>query len=1847
MKGCVGLFKQIKGSFKNGISHTLPIVIGAAVALSSVIGLFIAGAQPEQNTPSVYYPLKGAVSKSGALVKDFYESSDWSFQGKDFGTGATAFETESEDFSKPAAETEKDGKSARVTWNGADGADEYRVNVLSGNAFIAGSPFITADTYADISGLRENSEYFVQVSAFKGGKRISSSAIGSFFTYGKAGNEKILIKGDSKSGTSNFKGVKEFEDGTRALYYTDEKAGWVNLIFGSGNTLSFGEDTKALAFRFGQEHLNGENGKWLSPAFKPLIDTTNNDSYSGSNVTVYYVTDDGEVFESGNSGNTRFNSLKYPQFKSGWVIIPSALFKSSYFKDDAKHRFILTVEQLYEISYDSAKNTYSRSQKQVTFSDYNLYFSDFCAVKDMNLFLKSLAYRGSEADKSMSVVYGHDVQSNNGFTISNKSTGTGYTFGYDDNGKTHTTLSYKLVNAGDHNYGMSLGFKAGESGVYDFSSLIKTENCKRNVDIYYRVLKEEEGGELSPLWPINGEWHVVFCTAANGYYTEIASDCTEAELKAGEKLRLEAYAEFADKTDGEIEIRLCNTSLVKTETSAAGSEKITEYSAAAYTDRFRNETAQSKGYYGSGVNRFNISAFATEDTARDLAFTSYSGRDGYFTEYESSGIGYRTDINGGSAAIVTSSSAKYGTAFTFLSPKSGVAELSFENPEGGSGRFRVLANGKQIYPETGWSEETGALAKSIEILAGDTVRLEHYVNKAQPAETALGDIKLTVTEKANTSNLPGNGYYSALWTRPFGGRVYNGAYDQAGNVWSFDLIDKNSQTLNGNMFSSRLGGLVYNSEIGTGAGYIFKNNEIALKLESEKSGAALCFKAPETGYYDYGYIFARTLGEGNVRYRLLHGDKTVNDPEVIPAGTEKINLSGEIFLKKDESLKLELFAETAVSPLEISLGAPTVIKGVSVTPNADGNIAAYAPAKFIRAENGYAGEIMLDGKRFEFGTAAGGNIYPLNTADYRTRRLYSKETGGGISLSGGELAAYPPAGGALRITYNPIRYGKTSIIAAPQADGSFSFTLKRLHGGTEEELFSGTGDSAYTVNADCTLENGDRLIFETAGAENISLGSIAINTAGVYPTANEPDSNIFIASLDYPYADEEYTGEYNDRSGIWSFGVLNRENGKFRAESVNYYDSEFGKHLYSKEHLSGYRFKDKFLYADITEKSGISLGFKAPYGGKFEFSAGLGTANAVSADIYYRLLKNGETVWPESGEWQLAAGADKNTDIEIPLLYFDLQEGDRVSLQIYSDKISGGDKAELALNSPQFRLYAPEQLSNSDFTASIFTPYSSVPFAGLDFEAGHTVSNAPASGSVWNFEFIDLLENGAVQSVTPRETKANEYKHQLTNDIISYKNRHNNPNYMVYGDKLELRVFTSLDKQSGSRTETAGESLRFVSPKECEAVLTGTPTLSRDLQAGQRVYFRILHNGKTVYPESGWEIFEGEKKKSDFTEMRLSLKKSDEIKYQFYTDADDGVLETYNGKTCNEIIAFSPSVAVTESVASSKSNFNFVNDMAGISLQLSPFWKTQYTYNIESPEWTNMEIYRSGWRYWTAAEENYIGISPTGAGEFWLSNNAYKTAENPAAAALYTAQANGYIQFNKMTVKMLKTDMFPAAQFRITKNCETVYPEDGGWQLIDDSTSLQLDETLIAIEKGDEIRFEIAANEPLENGKQLKVALNPKFIYSRYGAVYSKDKDIFGMLDKEMYSFFKGKAASEFDTAPQESRKSSQSFIERQGLLEDGWLARLLKIFGSEDGNTATDGEHIQETPGSDGYYIPGTSDKIIKRRRKITTFVSGGIPTYAVVLIAVGTAAVLTGGVTLLIIFIKRRKRRKVNVKL
>lgn len=1837
------LLKKVKSSLNNVSRHTLPLVLGLILVLSSAAGLFATGAQPPENAgAAVYYPLKGAVSKNGSFIKDFYESSDWSFQGKDFGSGATAFEAENESFAKPSAEIGEDGKSAVISWKSFENADKYSVNILNGNEFVSGCPYTSADTQITVSQLSANSEHFVQVTAYKDGQPIAYSQIGSFFTYNRSANEKMLIKGDAKNNTANFKGVKELSDGRTVLYYTDSKAGWANLIFGSGSNLTFGGDTKAFAFRFGQESLKSDGNKWLSPAFKPLIDTTNNDSYSGNNVTVYYVSDTGEVFESGNNGNTRFNSLKYPQFKSGWVIIPSALFKSSYFDDSGKHRFILTAEQLYEISYDSEKNTYTRSQKQVTFNDYNVYFSDFCAVKDLNLFLKSLTYSGSEFNGGVSMVYGHSVQSKNGFTLANAGNGTEYNFGYDDNGNVHTTLSYKLVSSQNHSYGMSLGFKAPESGVYDLTNLIRVENCKRNAVIYYRVIKEDKNTGDLPVWPVNGEWSSITCGADNGYSGEITPDCIKIELKAGEKLRLEAYAEFPDSPAGEATIRLCNTALVKTETSASGNESITEYSAAVYSDRFRNETAVSRGYYGNGKNRLNISAFDPSDSSIRYSFTKYTGSDGYFTEYENSGIGYYTDLSGSSAGIVSKTSAEYGIAFSYLLPKSGAAELSFDNPDGANGKFRILLNGKQAYPKSGWSEETGTVKQSLEVLAGDTVSLEHYADSNAPAEVRLGDVRLSVRESENTSNLPGTGYYSALWVRPFNGKAYNGSYEQSNGVWSFDLIDKNSQTVSGDMFSSALDGLVYNSSVGSGSGYIFKENEISLKLGESKNGASLRFKAPQTGYYDYGYIFGKIGGEGELRYRLIKCDTalTENGWEVFAAQSENVRLNGEIFLKADEILSLELFAESVVSPLEISLGAPVVISGVSVTPNADGNIASYSPDRFIRAENGYGGPVRLDGERFKLETVKNGTAYPLDTADFRERILYSSGSDTGVKLTGGGFYADLSSGGTLRITYNPVRFGETSITAAPSSDANFGFKLKKNGDSGEEILFDESGNSSYSVNNACSLKAGDSLVFEITGSQEIALDGITVNTAGVYPTQNTPESNIFIASLDYPYADEEYTGEYRDRDGIWSFGILNKADGKFSAETADYYDSSDGKHLYSREKLSGYWFKDKLLYADITSKAGISLGFKAPYGGKLEFSSGIGIINAAKADIYYRVVKNGDTVWPENGEWQKKAGAGKETDMQIPLLYLNLQENDRVSLQIYAEGISGGD-VQLALNSPQFKLSSSEKISNSDFTASVYTPYSYTPYAALDFESGHTVTGHPVTGSAWNFEFIDLLSGGRVENNSPREIKATEYKHQLTNDIISFKNKHNNPNYMVYQDKIELRVFTSLDKQTDKRTETAGESLRFVSPGDCEALLLGAPSLSRDLNAGQKVYFRILLNGETVYPESGWEIIEGDKKYSDFKELKLELKKSDEIKYQFYTDADDEVLKTYSGKTCNEVIVFSPCIAVMDFVADSKTNFNFVNDMTGVNLQLSPFWRAQYTYDVDAPEWNDMETWRSGWRYWTAASDSYIGVSPTGAGEFWLSNSDFKNAVNPGAAALYTAQANGYIQFNKMTVKMLKTNMFPAARFRITQNGKTVYPEDGGWQRIDDDTSVQLDETLIAIEKGDKIRFEVSSAEALEKGQQIKIALNPKFIYSRYGAVYSKDKDIFGMLDKEMYQYFKGKASSEFDTSPEQSRKNSQGFLGKQEELESGWLAKLLRIFGSEyTGNN----EQINETPGSDGYYIEGTPDKIIKRRKKITTLVSGGIPTYAVVLIAVGAAAVVCGGTVFLIVFIKKRKNRKVN---
>lgn len=1842
-------------SVLKGLQISISILLVLVVSIGSFAGFYTVQAKPTQaDRVTVYYPLQGAVDENGGtnntseFVGDFYKSSDWLFQGKDFGSGASVFYDCDADFEKPRITAADDGKSAVIAWDAVAGADSYRITAFNGNKILSGSPFSTSDTSITLEGLTENKEYFVQVTAYENDSALKSSQIGSFFAYDKVDNETLLIKGDSKTGTANFTGVKEFEDVSKALYYTSKTNTYVNLVFGNGNIFDFSGGIEAFAFRFGQEVTDPNNEKWLSMAFTPRLDTSDNASFSGIDTTMYYITDDGEVFESKNSGNTRFNSLKYPQLKGGWVIIPADIFAASYFSEGATHRFILTVEQLYEIGYDAATDSYTKGSKQVTFDGYNVFFSDFCAISDLDDFKKSLTYKGGKYNEVGSGVYDCDEQNTAAETLVNSSTGSGYTYGYSDSGKARATLSYNLKVSGEHRYGMSLGFETPEDGIYDLTNYIKIENCRKDAEVYYRVVKEDADGNTTGLWPLYEEWYKISCNTDNGFSPKDALECVEAALSAGELLRIEAYAEFGDGSDGELEIRLCNTALTKTETVSQESGDTTEYRAVAYTDCFRNETLVNEGYYYVGQNRWNISAIDVADGCKPLELTKYIPYYGRFTKYGNSDVGYYTALSNNNVSISTQTNSQYGIRLSFLSSKTGVAALSFDNQINKESKFRILSNGEQIYPNHGWSEETGNISRSFEIYKGDIIAIEQYSDTQTATAVAMGDVKITVTETPNTSNIPGSDYYAALWVRPYNSQVYNGDFDQSGSVWGFNFTDSNSQISSGNAFSSQAGGIIYNKENGTDTGYIFEDSQIILKLDKAKKGASLSFTAPETGYYDFSYVISVLSGNGEIKYRLRLDNQGLypeNGWSDFAESETALSLNDEIYLKKNKKLYFEIYADSLTEPMKISLGSPIVLSGVTVTPNSDGNTAAYNPADYIRLESGYSGALRLDGKRFEYQIVSNGETKPADTADYRNRLLKNGETGAGFKIGSDEISALRLGNNTAVISYTPVRFGVSEITANPYSDGNFTFTIRKMNGDGKTVLFSGTGQSSYDVSVSFTAEEGDIILFEASGADEISFGKdMLICTDGVYPTENEPDSNVFISSFDYPYDDADYIGDYNSRNGIWGFNVLNTSSDEFVSESVNYYDSSDRKHLYHKESKAGYYFSDKLLYADLTEKAGISLEFNAPYSETFEFSTGLKIKSADSpTDIYVRILKNGETVWSENGGWQTAENVQSGTDIPVPMQYLTLAEGDKVSLQIYADGISAQGKVELALSSPQFKLHSPQKIANSDFSAKVLTPYSYTPFAEVGYDSGYIVSDYPITQSMWNFEFIDLLESdGSVNTEKPKEETANNYKHQLTNDILSYKNGFNNPNYMIYSEKMELRVFASLNKNTDSLQEVGGESIRFMAPDDGEMIISGAPYLNKALLDGQKAYFRILLNDETVYPETGWEVFENDKTASDFTELKLTLNAGDELKYQFYTCADASALAGYSNKACSQIFVFSPSIVLMESVVSEKYNFNFVNDMSSL-IQLSPFWKAQYTLDISNPVWTNMETYHSGWRHWLSSVKKYMGISPTGSCEYWLSNTDLGEYSHPGLAVTYTAHASGYMQFSQMTIKVTKLNTFVAGQFRITRNGDTIYPENGGWLLIDDDTSATLEDTSFAIEKGDEIRFEVTAKEPLAAGEQLKIAANPKFVYSKYDAVYSKDNDIFGMLDKEMYEYFKGIQSGEFDSDPELSQSSSAKFFSNQEKLMENWLSKLSALFDS-GGGVLTDNSSLQNTQMTEGYYIEGTPDTVIKRRKKIVTTVSGGIPTYVVIIICIAAAAVLAAGVTLAIVLIKRKKNGKVN---
>ena len=1766
-----------------------------------------------------YYPLKGGYSNP-----EFYKESDWSFEGRNFMETAD-FETTTDGFEAPNVISSDDGLSANIEWKSIVNADKYRVDVFDGTQRLDASCKIAHSTYDIIDGLDSMHRYSVQIVALdEHDIVIAASKVREFITYKAASNEDVMLDGTS---TNNIWGI------TLAKYPTEADSA-LSLFCGTNpwqastlGTFKLPERVEAIAFWFGQTNSDGSEDNWIFPDFRLSwsyqgANGTVNSTFSGTDVKVYFFSDDGEVYTNlrGKDGYNLWHSSDTKKFKQGLVVIPVGIYKNGASISGKDVSFTLALESVRRYKQSSPNSQIIHTGNN--FNNQTVYYDDFRTISDLNMFLSSLEDVSYNAFDNP--IYQCDKVDTNTKTFTNTDFGSKYSYIFDgDQG-----ISYNLKDTGTGLYGMSLKFTAPKSSGYDVSNYIKVINNNIAASVYYRVLKEDTSGIETQVWPINN-WYQMNADSSN-YNPSSPLELQNVYLKKGEKLRFEAYADVLSESGGEVNVKFVNTYLVPTETFETSKGTVTVYPSINYMDCFHTTGSISGGKYLAGASRWNFSAMNLDDYSA-VPLTDYAEFWGRMTYRDMSGgiVGVYTDIYDKDITLKTQTNSKNGVRMDFTSTQSGIAVISMKNePTGGSSpaNLRILLNDKQIYPiGSAWTQDTAQFSVSCDVENGDIISIQQYCNQGN----TMNGVPTVSVYTGNTSNLAGTNYYSALRERPWQGKSYNGKWDQSDNIWSFDIYSNGTKA--GDSFSYDDGGIVYNSEIGKSDGYRFTEKEILFDISEKDRGFSLAFKVPITGFYDVGYALKLLEGNGEISYRIRNGNTGLYPASGWNTMNLESNLSEnhELKLIAGEELVLDVFAKELSSPIKLSLGNPTIVYNNEFALNESGKCAVYNAFTYLNHEKNYSGMVLLDNKRFVYELTNGSSTESVGFADSQTGLFgTSNDLSKGFLVADNSIKMLLPNSETGKIIFTSPRKGYSNILAhAVSADGG-EFTVTVIK--NNEQIYNKTSNE-HQIDLYSALSLGDVITITASGNKEIIWNSLGISVDGVYDNENDASASVFTASLVLPYGDDKYVGKYKASQKIWNFKTYYPN--KDKTKNVDYYDSNNDKHLYEKASGVGYYFKNKLLYADLkqtdSETVGISLEFVAPYEEIFEFSSGLqiDTPNNANADIYVRITNNGKVVWPLKGDYHKIEAAKTGQDIIIPMQYLELKKGDCVALQIYGDNFTTSDDSlKISLAAPRLKVHDVIQ-GNTDFTAMVYSAGKQRPFIGIDYSGKYYHTE-----SMWNFEFLDFSPNG--QSTDEPVT--------LLGDNFSINNIECNmgdisPYYQIGDNDTVLTSYAVVD-DLGKRVQTSGQSIRFVSPISGTVKLFGTPVVS-SLSEGQKAYFRVIQNGETVFPTNGdWEQLDSDNNKSAMCEFELDIEVDDEICYQFYTDAQDTVILNMPNKCATATFRLNPAVVYYDYISTTKTSFNFLNDITR-GIQLNPFWKAEYSMSRDNIEWTQLERYHDSWNIWLNSNES-MGTS-TAYGQVWIKNGFNKEVQ-PIISATYTAHATGFIKINEMIFQVSNNvPRFPA-EVRITLNDEKVWPVEDEWALVDLDNIPIISDLKFPITEGDKIRFEVSPAEPMAvDAEDLRIDILPQFTYSKYDEVYSKDKDIFGMLDPNTYSYFKGLEAKQFDINPNETMAQSSSFLASLALRKKWWDEKITSFLNMGESNKDTTTVIVK--PGTPDQYIPGTDTKVIKRRKKVVVTYTGGLPVWGIVLIVVGSVLVV-GTTVFFVVFIRKKKKRKAN---
>lgn len=1236
-------------------------------------------------------------------------------------------------------------------------------------------------------------------------------------------------------------------------------------------------------------------------------------------------------------------------------------------------------------------------------------------------------------------------------------------------GEAGQEVKFHMVDDGTYTYGAQYLFRINQTHVYDFQANLRLVDANGTAGaMYYRAVAIAEDGTKTVVWPKTGSWYSVEFSEATGLTPELAP--VEFDFPVGTLIGVECYADLTAGTDLTVGFGSPTINNVTSTSDGAKQYELLNYS---YYQVYGNDASISEGNFFPNKSRFNFYYFNTINDSKHNALELYD-YNYYHKEWDlwQATIVDSTNTTRHIGFHMPSAEQLYaetgnggGVAYDFVAPRDGNLSMSLQATNYNTAYIRVLLNDTVIFPESGaWStcNTSGNINLSCAVSKNDRIVVQTYSEEAITSLNMAGTV-FTLSEKAD-KNMPSDKTFGAAFANPYLNEEYTGSFTpKESDIWKFYTYNVTTHSRTAvNYFDSANNNFLYNSGDAS-VGFHFDGNDLLAAVvpssDANSKGVSLEFAVPVSGQYDVSTAADILEGTGNAKYRICLNGAVVfpENGEWYSANSADACLPDSIFAVAGDKIYIDyIVTDSTSSEILLNLGTVNIYKVPDSIPSSTGfwtdyEAFAYAPYTI----DGFNGNITYQPTRFEFGSfnLSENKSTAMTKYDNAAKLLSSDFVS--VSFADSALETTATAGNGAEIKFVPSVSAEAKISFTPNGENA---KYRILCG--DETVIDWTDADGTDVEPTVNVIDGKAVKIQmyTSADGAFSFGSPTVSINNGFNGHNKDTDEIFYPLNSNPYANSDYEGDYNQKTGRFMFNTMSvsKTDGAVSFAPTNYFKD---KKLYNKANGAGYVFESDSLKFDFTDDDsayyGMNLEFISPKAQGYDIGTMIFTPATATATAHLRITKNGEKLWPEDTDWNIQK-INEGDIIKFPLLEFEANKSDKVAIDLYFTGIAENEAITVDLGSPYVKTTAMSHVVTPDAEAKVYAakdynPYLDNPYAGT----------ANLVESRWNFEFFDLIygQNDETDTITA-PYQATTYNYGWNRYLYVYKNGQTGSGYHINnsGNDINVELYNETDRAHGLY-------LRYVSPLSGSVRVTGNPgILPSALVDGAEFYFRVMVNDTVIFPTTGdWCVAnEANNGYIGFTGIDANLEIGDEVIYQY-------VLKTPAITSHTKVAQFdlgNPSIVVISKTNNDKLEFSQSDDFTP-DYQLSPYWNYMYAPDATNPEYQEMSRYIDNLGSIWAHSTEYLAV---GKRYMWImdSSTYAATGKHGAVASQFTANKDGEIV---LLSQNLTCQGMPKAYARITLNGENVWPaEADSWEEFEYTTSY--DDIIVEVNKGDVIRFE-------------------------------------------------------------------------------------------------------------------------------------------------------------------------------